>query len=288
MPIMVMLELVTWPLLAAAFAMGAVVGSFLNVCIHRIPADESVVHPRSRCPSCRTPIAWYDNLPIVSWLVLRARCRRCGEPIAARYPMVEALAGLLAVVALVRLGPTAQGLVAFAFAAALLLITFIDLDHLFIPDEVSLPGIAIGLAVALLPGGITLADAFGGVVLGGGILWALAFSYERLTGIEGMGFGDVKLLAMIGAFVGWQGIPVVLLIASVTGSLAGLLVIFSARGRAGIRRVRRALGARAALPYLRRLGRTTEIPFGPFLALGAIVVLFVPEVIPVWPLLLGS
>jgi leader peptidase (prepilin peptidase)/N-methyltransferase len=279
---MIMLELVTWPLLALAFSAGAVVGSFLNVCIYRIPADESVVRPGSRCPGCKTPIAWYDNVPIVSWLVLRARCRRCGEPIAARYPLVEAIAGALAVLALVRMGPTTHGLAAFAFTAALLLITFIDLDHLFIPDEVSLPGIAIGLAVALLPGGVTLPDAFGGVLLGGGVLWALAWGYERLTGIEGMGFGDVKLLAMIGAFVGWQGIPIVVLIASVTGSLAGLFAVFSPRGRRGLRRVGRALGPRAVLPYLRHLGRTTEIPFGPFLALGALVVLYWPELFSRW------
>ena len=273
---MLALEMLTWPLLAATFAFGAMVGSFLNVCIHRIPAEESVVHPRSRCPKCETPIAWYDNIPIVSWLLLRARCRRCGQQIAVRYPMVEAVAGALAVLALVNLGPTAQGLSAFAFTAALLLITFIDLDHLFIPDEVSLPGIVIGLLISLLPGGITLADAFGGVMLGGGILWAIAWGYERLTGIEGLGFGDVKLLAMIGAFVGWQGIPLVILIASVTGTIAGMLVIFSRRGRAGVRRVRRVLGPGAVLPFLRRLGRTTEIPFGPFLALGALVVLYLP------------
>jgi leader peptidase (prepilin peptidase)/N-methyltransferase len=279
---MTMLELVTWPLLALGFAAGAVVGSFLNVCIHRIPAEESVVRPGSRCPGCKAPIAWYDNVPIVSWLVLRARCRRCGERIAARYPMVEALAGLLGVLALVRLGPTGHALAAFAFTAALLLITFIDLDHLFIPDEVSLPGIVVGLGVALLPGGITLPDALGGVLLGGGVLWALAWTYEWATGIEGMGFGDVKLLAMIGAFVGWQGIPAVLLIASVTGSVAGLLVIFSQRGRRGLRRVVRMLGPRAVAPYLRRLGRTTEIPFGPFLALGALVVLYAPEPFSRW------
>jgi leader peptidase (prepilin peptidase)/N-methyltransferase len=279
---MIMLELVTWPLIALTFAFGAVVGSFLNVCIHRIPADESVIRPRSRCPGCRTPIAWYDNVPIVSWLVLRARCRRCGERIAARYPLVEAAAGLLAVLALVRMGPTSHAVAAFAFTAALLLITFIDLDHLFIPDEVSLPGIVIGLAVALLPGGIPIADALGGVALGGGVLWALAWTYERLTGIEGMGFGDVKLLAMIGAFVGWQGIPIVILIASVTGTGAGLFVIFSRRGRRGLRRAQQVLGARAVLPYLRRRSRSTEIPFGPFLALGAVVVLYAPDLAGPW------
>jgi leader peptidase (prepilin peptidase)/N-methyltransferase len=279
---MTMLEVLTWPWLVFTFAFGATVGSFLNVCIHRIPADESVVRPRSRCPGCRTLIAWYDNIPIVSWLLLRARCRRCGIRIAARYPLVEAIAGLLAVLALVRLGPTAQGAAAFAFTAALLLITFIDLDHLFIPDEVSLPGIVVGLGVAALPGGITVPEALGGVLLGGGVLWALAATYEWLTGVEGMGFGDVKLLAMIGAFVGWQGIPVVLLIASITGTCAGMLVIVSRRGRRGLGRVRRRFGTRALLPYLRRLGRSTEIPFGPFLALGAVVVLYVPRLAHVW------
>lgn len=284
LPSMAMLELLSWPLVVVTFVFGATVGSFLNVCIHRIPADESVVRPASRCPECRNPIAWYDNIPIVSWLLLRARCRRCGTRIAVRYPLVEAIAGLLAVVALVHLGPTAHGAAAFAFTAALLLITFIDLDHLFIPDEVSLPGIAVGLAVALIPGGISPADALGGVLLGGGVLWALAAGYEWLTGVEGMGFGDVKLLAMIGAFVGWQGIPAVLLIASITGTCAGMLVIFSQRGRRGLRRVHRRFGTRALLPYLRRLGRTTEIPFGPFLALGAVVVLYVPQLTQVWSL----
>jgi leader peptidase (prepilin peptidase)/N-methyltransferase len=251
-----MLEFLPWPLVAFTFAFGATVGSFLNVCIHRIPADESVVRPRSRCPGCRTPITWYDNVPIVSWLLLRARCRRCGERIAARYPLVEAIAGLLAVVALVRLGPTAHGVAAFAFTAALLLITFIDLDHLFIPDEVSLPGIVIGLGVALLPGGVTIADAFGGVLLGGGGLWALAATYERLTGIEGMGFGDVKLLAMIGAFVGPLGVVQTIVAASLAGLLFGLVWA------------------------LLRRGLETPFGFGPMLALGALLTVL-------WPLPLG-
>jgi leader peptidase (prepilin peptidase)/N-methyltransferase len=200
---MLTLSAATLPLLLLAFAAGASVGSFLNVCIHRIPEDESVVRPGSRCPRCRVPIAWYDNVPIVSWVVLRGRCRSCEAPIATRYPLVEAAAGALAVVALWRLGVTAPALLAFAFTAALLLITFIDFDHFFIPDEVSLPGILIGLAATLLPGGISVVDSLVGTVLGGGVLWLLAWGYERSTGVEGMGFGDVKLLAMIGAFLGW-------------------------------------------------------------------------------------
>ncbi len=266
-----------WPVFAAAFAAGACVGSFLNVCIHRLPAEESVVRPRSRCPGCGTTIAWYDNVPILAWAWLRARCRACGVPIAARYPLVEAATGALAVLALWAFGPSARALVAFAFTAALLLITFIDLDHLYIPDEVSLPGILAGLGVAALPGGVGLANAALGAALGGGILWVVAWSYERGTGREGMGFGDVKLLAMIGAFLGWQAIPAVLVIASAAGSIGGVAVIVrEARGPAG-RRVMRVLGARALLPYARRAARRTAIPFGPFLALGAFVVLYRPE-----------
>src|SRR5262249_44450681 len=155
---------------------GACIGSFLNVCIYRIPAEESVVRPRSRCPGCHAPIAWYDNVPVVSWLLLRGRCRRCARVIAARYPFVEAATGGLALLALWRLGPTLAAGVAFAFTAALLLITFIDFDHFIIPDEVSLPGILVGLGVAALPGGIELADAALGAALGGGILWLVAWS----------------------------------------------------------------------------------------------------------------
>ena len=268
---------------AVAFVIGACIGSFLNVCIHRIPADESVVHPRSRCPRCAKPIAWYDNLPIVSWLLLRARCRHCGEPIASRYPIVEAATGGLAVLALACFGPTLHAAVAFAFSAALLLITYIDFDHRFIPDEVSLPGVLVGLGASFVDeGGPTPLASFLGVVLGGGLLWAVAWAYERATGVEGMGLGDVKLLAMIGAVLGWQAIPVVLVIASVTGSLAGLLVMAFGRTRRTAGRVHRRFGARALPVYARRAARRTAIPFGPFLALGAALALYLPDAARLW------
>jgi len=270
-------------LLAFAFASGACVGSFLNVCIHRLPADESVVRPGSRCPRCASPIAWYDNLPLVSWAWLRARCRACQAPIRARYPIVEAATGALAVLALVTFGITLQGAVAFGFTAALLLISVIDLDHRFIPDEVSLPGILVGLGVALAGGPVTPVDAVAGVLAGGGILWAVAWGYERLTGVEGLGFGDVKLLAMMGAFLGWQAIPGILLIASITGSMAGVVVMLgSGASRAG-RRVRRRLGVRALVPFVQRAARRTAIPFGPFLALGALLALYARDVLFLWP-----
>ncbi len=280
-------SLAGWPLLVVGFALGSCVGSFLNVCIHRLPAEESVVWPRSRCPHCTAPIAWYDNLPLLSWLWLGARCRRCRGRISVRYPLVEAATGALAVLALATFGPTPRALVAFVFTAALLLVTAIDLDHLFIPDEVSLPGILVGLGAALLPDGIGLADAVLGVVLGGGILWAIAWGYERLTHVEGMGFGDVKLLAMIGAFLGWQAIPAVLVIASVSGTLVGLgTMIARSPGRAS-RRVVARFGLRALLPHLQRTARRTAIPFGPFLALGALVATYMPATALPWQTLHG-
>jgi leader peptidase (prepilin peptidase)/N-methyltransferase len=268
-----------WPLLAFAFAfaIGACIGSFLNVCIHRLPADESVVRPRSRCPQCGTAIAWHDNIPLVSWALLRARCRTCGISISARYPLVELVTGALAVLAVARFGAVPLALTCFAFSAALVLITFIDLDHRFIPDEVSLPGIGVGLVVSLLPGGVGLVDAALGAVIGGGSLWLVAWGYERLTGREGMGYGDVKLLAMIGAFLGWQSVPAVVIVASLTGSVAGLAVMLDRSGRARLARVWRRLGPIAALASLRRSSRRTEIPFGPFLALGALVALYLPD-----------
>jgi leader peptidase (prepilin peptidase)/N-methyltransferase len=273
-----------WLVAATAFAVGACIGSFLNVCIHRLPEDESVVRPGSRCPRCATPLAWHDNIPLLSWAWLRARCRACGARISGRYPLVEAGTGGLAVVALLRFGVTPAALVAFAFTAALLLVTFIDLDHRFIPDEVSLPGIVVGLAAAFLPGGVTPLDAFGGVLLGGGVLWAVAWGYERLTGVEGMGYGDVKLLAMIGAFLGWEAIPAVLVVASITGSVAGALLIFTSGGRARARRVAERLGLGALPAWMQRAARQTEIPFGPFLALGAVLALYVPAITVPWQL----
>jgi len=272
-----------WLLYAVALIVGLVVGSFLNVCIHRLPRQESVVWPGSRCPRCAAPIAWYDNIPLLSWLLLRARCRSCGCSISARYPLVELTTGLLAVLAFVRFGPTPWGLVAFAFAAALLVVSLVDLDHLIIPDVVSLPGILVGLAVsALVPGGVGLWNAIAGVWLGGGLLWLVAMTYERATGVEGLGLGDAKLLAMVGAFLGWQAIPAVLVIASVVGTVAGLAVLLSHEGRQAARRVRRMLGPAAVAVHWRRAARRTAIPFGPFLALGAAVALFTPQLALPW------
>jgi leader peptidase (prepilin peptidase)/N-methyltransferase len=268
-----------WPVFALALLVGLAIGSFLNVCIHRIPAGRSVVWPGSRCPSCSTPIAWYDNLPLLSWLWLRGRCRACRARIGTRYPLVELAGGGLAVLSVARFGLTPWTAVAFAFACALLVVSVIDLDEGIIPDVISLPGILIGLAAsAAVPGGVGLWDAFAGACLGGGLLWVVAAAYQRAAGIEGLGLGDVKLLAMIGAFLGWQSIPAVLLVASITGSLGGVALIGSRRGRARARRVLRMLGPGALARHLRR----TPLPFGPFLALGALAALYVPGLSLPW------
>lgn len=241
------------------FTFAAIVGSFLNVCIHRIPSGQSVAFPASHCPHCSTPIRPWDNIPILSWILLRGRCRQCRHPISPRYPLVEALAGLAGVATYVFFGPVPQALLFFTFLCALIVITFIDLDHQIIPDVISLPGILIGLTAAFLPGNPDWIDSLLGILIGGGILWAIAEGYFRLTGREGMGGGDVKLLAMIGAFLGWRAIPVTLMIASLTGTLLGL-----------------------ALMLRRGEGRQMAIPFGPFLAAGAVVALFVGEPLMHW------
>jgi leader peptidase (prepilin peptidase)/N-methyltransferase len=262
-----------------AFLVGLVIGSFLNVCIHRLPLEQSLMWPGSRCPACMAPIAWSDNLPVLSWLRLGGRCRTCRAPISVRYPLVELLAGGLAVLSLARFGVTPWAAVAFGLASALVVVSMIDLDHGIIPDVISLPGILVGLAAsALVPGGVGLWDAFAGACLGGGLLWAIAAVYQRVAGIEGLGLGDVKLLAMIGAFLGWQSLPAVLLVASLTGSVGGLALVASRRGRARARRVLRMLGPGALARHLRR----TPLPFGPFLALGALAALYVPGLALPW------
>lgn len=237
--------------IAAVFAFGAIVGSFLNVCIVRIPEARSIVRPPSHCPGCRRDIAWYDNVPVLSYLLLRGRCRNCGIRISPVYPVVELLTGGLAVALWMRLGPTPAFAGYFAFAAALVTITFIDLDHRIIPDVISLPGIVVGLAVSLVSPLVTPLDAMLGALVGGGILLAVAFGYQAIRGQEGMGGGDIKLLAMIGAFLGWRSVFITLMVASMIGSLIGI-----------------------AIMIYQRADTKLAIPFGPFLAGGALVSLF--------------
>ncbi len=243
---------VQFQIMIFAFAMGAAMGSFGNVLIHRLPLGQSIVSPGSRCPACGRSIRWFDNIPILSYLFLRARCRSCGTPISLRYPLVEALTGVLFAAVVWRFGVQPATIPMALFVWSLVVITFIDLDHRIIPDVLSLPGVAVGLGISLLPGFPGLLDSLVGIVAGAGSLFLVLFAYEKVMGEEGMGMGDVKLLAMIGAFLGWQALPVTILVSSLTGSLVGIV-------------------------YARVRGepvRKFPVPFGPFLALGALVHIF--------------
>ncbi len=244
---------------ALAFIVGTLVGSFLNVCIGRIPAGESIVRPRSHCPLCGALVRSRDNIPILAYFLLGRRCRDCGAPISWRYPAIEALTGLLYAWVVLAMGPTAETLVALGFVSALVVITFIDIDHQIIPDVISLPGIVVGLGCSLAGFGPRLLDSFIGVLLGGGMLWAVAAGYERLRGQEGMGGGDIKLLAMVGAFLGWRNVLVTLLVGSLSGAVIGIVVL-------------QRRGDDATLP----------IPFGPFLAIGAFVALLYGTPLSEW------
>lgn len=234
-----------------AFVIGAIVGSFLNVCISRIPRDESIVYPSSHCLSCANPIAWYDNIPLLSYLILRGRCRHCQAPIPTRYLWVELVSALGAMAIWARFGPGIEGLVAFVFLSLLIVISFIDLEHRLIPHVLTLPGIPIFLAFGVLAMGVRLIDALIGLAAGIAVLYLIALYYEAITGVEGMGGGDVNLLGLIGAFLGWQSLPGVLFSAAFVGAGVGFIIIL-----------------------LKRRNLKEAIPFGPFLSLGAVIHLF--------------
>lgn len=209
--------------------LGFAVGSFLNVCIYRLPRGESVVSPPSRCPSCGQGLRWFDNVPVLGWLLLRGRCRHCGEPISSMYPLVEATTGLVFALQYWQLGWQPLLAVRLLFAGAMIVLFVIDLQHRILPNVITLPGVVIGLAASLFlePG---LRSALLGVAAGAGVLWVVGEAYFRIRGEEGMGMGDVKMLAMVGAFLGWQQMLVTLLLASLTGSVVGGGMILLQRG----------------------------------------------------------
>ena len=233
------------------FLMGLCIGSFLNVCIYRLPAAKSIVHPRSMCPHCDFLIPFYDNIPVLSYLWLKGKCRRCKAKIPMRYPTVELLGGLFALGAYLRFGLGIETLIYYLFIAALLVVTFIDIDHRIIPDVITLPGIPICFAASFALSAITYKDALLGILIGGGSLFLVAWVYSIITKKEGMGGGDIKLLAMMGAIVGWQGVFFTIFVASLVGTLAGLAVMLQSRK-----------------------GMKLAVPFGPFLSIGAITYIF--------------
>lgn len=210
------------------FLVGAVVGSFLNVVIARVPKGESIVSPASRCPNCKAPIAWYDNIPLLSWLWLRGKCRRCGQPISLRYPMVELLVALLAVAVVRRFGPTPTSLATFAFVAALVALAYIDLDTWLLPHQITWPLLAVGLASPLWNRSLSWTSSIIGGVAGFALFAAIALFGEKLLKRETMGWGDVWLLSGIGAWLGWQALFAVVMLSAVQGSVVGVVMLLVA------------------------------------------------------------
>jgi leader peptidase (prepilin peptidase) / N-methyltransferase len=238
--------------------LGLVVGSFLNVCIYRLPRRQSVSWPPSHCPSCRRRLAWFENVPVVAWLLLRGRCRTCGSAISPMYPIVEALTGGIFLAGYLIYGLTPLLGARLLFACAMIVLFAIDLRHQILPNVITLPGIVIGFALSLfLPPGWL--PSLIGILAGGGILFLIGEAYYRWRGVEGLGMGDVKMLAMIGAFLGWPLMLVTLVFASFAGSVVGVGVLVSRRG-----------GMQAALP------------FGTFLAAGALVAAVAGESLLAW------
>ncbi len=237
---------------------GLCIGSFLNVVIYRVPLKKSIVTPPSRCRNCDYLLTWYDNIPVLSWLWLRGRCRKCGTGVSMQYPIVELITGALFVL-VIWLTPAGPLLATRLLLVCLLIALFgIDLEHQILPNSITLPGIVIGLLLSLIapPG---WQDALIGAVLGGGILYAIAWAYYLWRREEGMGMGDVKMLAMIGAFLGWQAVLVTLVLSSFSGAIIGMIMMAAQRGN---------------MKY--------ALPFGTFLAIGALIAMFAGEPLVAW------
>jgi leader peptidase (prepilin peptidase) / N-methyltransferase len=266
--------------LVVCLLFGLAIGSFLNVCIARLPLGESVVHPRSRCPQCRKLIAWYDNFPVLSYAILGGRCRNCRKTISAVYPGIELLTAAISVLLYFKFGLSIEWGVFFVFSAAVVTLAFIDIDHRILPDVITLNGIWIGIVVnvalatpspfisnllsrtgfdGLNPRWIAFLASLAGIVIGGGLLWLVAEAYFRIRGVEGMGFGDVKMMAMVGAFLGAPLALLTIMIGSVFGAIVGLALI--------------------------RFGgkhRDYELPFGTFLSLAGVIAVLYGDALIHW------
>ncbi|MGD9950079.1 MAG: A24 family peptidase, partial [Desulfobulbus sp.] len=234
--------------------------------ILRLPKeDASIVFPGSHCPQCNHSLSWWENIPLLSYLLLRGQCRNCKERISWQYPLIEAAMAVFSALLFQRFGVSVDFCVMFVFFAALLVIIFIDIHHQIIPDLISLPGIAVGFAASFFTSDVTGQQSGLGVLLGGGLLYLVAFAYYTLTKKDGMGGGDIKLLAMIGAFLGWQSLLYVVFASSLLGSIIGIVAMI-----------------------MKGQGGKTRVPFGPFLAFGAITwVLFQQQILILWHLYLG-
>ena len=252
--------MINFLIIGLVFMFGMCIGSFLNVCIYRLPSSMSILKPsRSFCPQCKSAIKSYDNIPVFSYIWLKGRCRNCKSSISLRYPLVELITGILAISILFLFGLTLEGLVYFIFISSLLVITFIDIDHKIIPDIITLPGIPIGLLTSFVLPAMTFMSSLVGLLVGGGSLLLVACVYSLITHKEGMGGGDIKLLGMIGAFLGWKGVIFTIFAASLTGTLVGIIVMLQ-KGK----------------------NLKFAIPFGPFLSIGAMSYVFFGEKVVFW------
>lgn len=239
-------------ILTVAALFGAIVGSFLNVVILRLPEPgASIVFPASHCPRCRHQLSWYENIPLLSYLFLRGRCSHCEARISFQYPLVELLMAMISSAVFFRFGLSLTAIGLFLFSAALLVIIIIDFYHQIIPDVISLPGILLGFTFSFINSITSWQDSLIGLLAGGGILYAIALLYYVLRKQDGMGGGDIKLLAMIGAFLGWQSLPFIIFASSISGSIIGILTI-----------------------AIQKKDRATRIPFGPFLSVSALLYMF--------------
>lgn len=245
------MDIYLYILLAVA---GSAIGSFLNVLICRIPEGLSVVFPASHCPRCKHAIRYYDNIPVISYLLLRGMCRDCREKISIRYPLIEILAALMCLLLFWKYGLGLQFVVAFVFVCSLIVITFIDFDHQIIPDMITLPGIPLFSLIAVLVMGVPWLEVLIGIIAGGGFLYAIAVAYELITKREGMGGGDIKLLAMMGGFLGWKSLLFIVFVSSLVGALVGITIVV-AKGK--------------DMKY--------AVPFGPFLSMAAVLYLFIGQ-----------
>ena len=243
---------------------GLTLGSFLNVVITRLPLEESVLAGRSRCPQCRKSLSWYDNIPLLSYVWLRGRCRSCGAAIPWRYPLVELAGGLMAV-ALWQAFPDKLLLLAYGpFSLALLALAVIDLEHRLLPDTITLPGIILGLLSSLVLPPLNFPEAAAGALAGGAFFYGIAWLYEKLAGRRGLGGGDIKMLAMIGAFLGVWALPVVIMVSAGLGTIVGLIQVL------------------AQSPGNKGQWRIHSLPYGPFLVMGAYCYLFWGERLLTW------
>jgi len=241
------------------FILGLIVGSFSNVCVYRIPKNESIIFPASHCPKCSSPIKPVDNIPLLSYILLKGRCRNCGNKISTQYPIVEFLTGLIYLIICLIYGLSIQSLIYIILSSALIIIAFIDLNEQIVPDVISLPGIVIGFIISFFVPYISFINSALGVLVGGGIILIIALGGSAIFKKEAMGGGDVKLAAMIGAFLGWRYIIISLFLGFFLGALTGIILIMA-----------------------KIKSREDVVPFGPFIVLGSFITLLWGEQIISW------